>query len=146
MAQTLQTNKSGNMRGVKHNLSSLPEYKVWENMKNRCDNPNCPKYKIYGGRGIKYQSTWASFVSFFNDMGSRPSSKHQLDRINVNGGYCKENCRWATNKENCRNKRNNNLILGKTLSEWSELIGVKRSTLAQRFYVYKWDISKVLTK
>jgi hypothetical protein len=144
MAQRIEYNKIGNKKGVTHGMSHLPEYSVWQNMKNRCDNKNCSKYVIYGQRGIKYQPSWASFESFIKDVGQRPTKKHTLDRIDTNGNYCKENCRWATNKENCRNKRNNNLINGKTLSEWSEITGIKRSTLAQRFYVYKWPIDRLL--
>jgi hypothetical protein len=144
MAQRIEYNKIGNKRGITHGMSYFPEYSVWQNMKNRCDNKNCSKYPIYGQRGIRYHSSWASFESFIKDVGQRPTNKHTLDRIDTNGDYCKENCRWITNKENCRNKRNNNLIKGKTLSEWSEITGIKRSTLAQRFYVYKWPINKLL--
>lgn len=145
MANKIVTNKIGTKSGITHGMSHYPEYSVWQNMKNRCDNKNCAKYKVYGGRGIKYEPRWSDFFNFFSDIGPRPTAKHTLDRINVNGNYCKENCRWVTNKENCRNKNNNRLIRGKTLAEWSEIIGVKRSTLAQRLYVYKWSEERVLS-
>lgn len=102
------------------------------------------KYKIYGGRGITYHNDWCLFKNFYHDMISNYKDNLTLDRIDNNGNYCKENCRWITMKENCRNKRNNNLLYGKTLSEWSNLLKIKRSTLAQRYYVYGWSIDKTL--
>lgn len=82
-----------------------PEYNAWENMKNRCYNPNYQLYHRYGGRGIKVCNRWKSrFMNFYNDMGKRPSLKHSLNRIDNNGGYEPSNCNWATASEQQYNK------------------------------------------
>lgn len=89
---------------TKHGLYSTPEYRSWWNMIRRCENPEDDKYPIYGGRGIKVCDEWKDISNFYRDMGEKPSSIHQIDRINNNDGYHKENCRWVTPSENCRNK------------------------------------------
>jgi len=91
-----------------HGLSKAPEYAVWEHMKERCYRKTNTAYKNYGGRGISVCDRWRnSFLAFYEDMGDRPSSKHQLDRIDNNGNYEPDNCRWVTVEKNARNKRNN---------------------------------------
>jgi hypothetical protein len=85
------------------------EYKTWSNMIARCENPNVDRYPIYGGRGIRVCEKWReSFGDFLSDMGRRPTPKHSIDRIDVNGNYEPGNCRWATNSEQQRNKRPRN--------------------------------------
>lgn len=77
----------------------------------RCYNPNLPTYIHYGGRGIRVCERWYSFAEFLSDMGQRPSEKHSLDRIDNNGDYEPGNCRWATRKQQNRNKRDNIILL-----------------------------------
>lgn len=81
------------------------EYKSWQNMKLRCLNPRNNRYRLYGARGIKVCDRWlASFVNFLSDMGSRPPET-SLDRINCDGNYEPQNCRWATAKQQAQNRR-----------------------------------------
>jgi hypothetical protein len=93
---------------TKHNNSSSLEYSAWRAMKQRCLCPNAIHFKHYGGRGIKVCDRWInSFENFLKDMGKKPSSIHSMDRIDVNGNYEPNNCRWATPKEQAKNTRRN---------------------------------------
>lgn len=93
-------------------ITSDPAYLVWKNMKSRCSNPKATGYENYGGRGIKVCAKWAgSFAAFLEDVGPRPSARHTIDRVNVNKGYEPGNCRWATQKVQCRNTRVNHIVL-----------------------------------
>jgi len=112
--------------------SNPKEYRSWKDMRGRCNNPNDASYKDYGGRGIRVCREWDDFSVFLRDMGLRPDGK-TLDRIDVNGDYQRENCRWAGHKEQARNKRNNVNI---------EIDGVTK-TLAEWCVIYKTDSSKV---
>lgn len=87
-----------------HRKTSTVIYRRWAAMKSRCNTPSATNYNIYGGRGITYCPEWETFENFYNDMGEGFSDELELDRINVNGDYCKENCRWTTHEENNYNK------------------------------------------
>jgi hypothetical protein len=98
-----------------HKMTKTKEFRAWCGMKERCYTTTNKDYKSYGARGIKVCEKWyQSFESFFSDMGYAPSPKHSLDRVDVNGNYEPSNCRWATPKEQCSNKRNNIYIDHKT--------------------------------
>lgn len=120
--------------------SKTKEYKIWSQMLQRCLNPNDSHYRRYGGRGISVDMRWRSFDVFIQDMGYRPSSSHTLDRIDNNGNYTKENCRWATIFIQANNSSANHRItafgITKTLAEWSRdprcVVGY--STLAMRIW------------
>lgn len=106
-----------------HGLRSSPEYSTWSKMLQRCHNQNNPKYVIYGARGIQVCDRWrTSFDNFYTDMGPKPSPKHSIDRVDNNGNYSPENCKWATKTEQANNTRSNIVItyegLTKTLGEW----------------------------
>lgn len=91
----------GNRR---HGMSETPEYYAWNNMLQRCYKPHNPKYRDYGGRGISVCPEWHTFENFYRDMGKRPVGL-SLDRIDNNGNYSKENCRWTTGSEQVANSR-----------------------------------------
>ncbi len=104
-------------RMTTHGLSYSPEYVSWRAMITRCLNPNHPHYADYGGRGILICPEWmASFEAFYRDMGPRPEPKklYSLDRVNPNGHYDKENCRWATPAQQAETKRPRGAATGVT--------------------------------
>jgi hypothetical protein len=128
---------------IKHGQSAYPnkgqstkEYNTWALMLRRCNKKNSRSYDIYGERGIKVCDEWSNFKNFFRDMGKAPSPKHSLDRIDVNGNYCPENCRWADAKTQRRNQRNPKLIecrgQKKMPIEWSEISGVSNRAIYAR--------------
>lgn len=136
------------VRNTTHNLSKTHPYTVWTNMKTRCNNPRNHKYPLYGARGIRVCPAWnESFEAFFADMGHPPSKKHSLDRIDVNGVYCKENCRWVLQVVQQNNRSNNRLIthngITHTLQEWSKLTGIPRKTISNRIE-RGWPVDKSL--
>lgn len=133
----------------KHGKRQTKEYYIWTTMKQRCCNLNNRKYKDYGGRGIKVCDRWLhSFENFYKDMGNAPDG-YSIDRIDVNGDYCPENCRWADVETQSNNKRNSIKItyMGITgsLNFWSSITGISKDTLYARFHVWKWSAEKIIT-
>lgn len=131
---------------------------VWSCMKRRCDNQNNPRYARYGGRGISYCERWSvlknfkedMYASFLQHIGENHGNKDtQLERIDNDGNYTPENCKWATAREQATNRRNTRLfeLNGEklTLNEWSRRLGINRSTLSMRYYKYGWDVNRLLT-
>lgn len=126
------------------------EYSCWRAMIDRCSNANTIGYQFYGARGVSVCDRWSqSFQNFLNDMGRKPSAKHSIDRIDVRGNYEPANCRWATSKQQARNKTNNRFInhngLSLTLVEWSERTGINESTISMRLDRYGWNVSEALS-
>lgn len=117
-------------------------------MKRRCRDVKNKSYNNYGGRGISYCEKWEKFLGFLEDMGIQPKG-YMLDRIDNDGNYCKENCRWATRKEQMNNSRNNRrfTINGetKTSSEWAKKLNIKQNVLNMRIDYYGWDLLRALT-
>lgn len=116
--------------------SLRPEYSSWQAMKTRCYNKNHLHYGDYGGRGIKVCERWkSSFPNFIQDMGPKPDG-YSLDRIDTNGDYCPENCRWVSWQKQQNNKRNNRKLTFSgethTITEWADIIGIKRSAIYMR--------------
>lgn len=123
-----------------HNLVGFktPEYISWNHMKDRCYNKNHIAFHRYGGRGIEVCKEWRNnFLSFFLDVGKRPSPTHRLERINNDGNYERKNVRWATPKEQAQNRVSNNRIeingITKCAAAWAAEIGVGRHTVSRRY-------------
>lgn len=132
-----------------HDGRRKPEYTAWANIIARCTNPKHGKYAYYGGRGIKIAEQWLnSFEVFLADIGKRPSAKHSIDRINVNGNYEPGNVRWATKQQQMRNRRDNRFITfgGRTqaLKDWAGEIGIEESTL--RYRLSRWPLERALKR
>jgi hypothetical protein len=126
-------------------------YLTWAAMKNRCKNATHRSYPHYGGRGIKVCARWAGsdgLKYFIADMGRRPAGM-TLDRIDPNGNYTPENCRWATLQTQRRNRRDTPKVtaFGRTQSfaEWAEETGISLRALRQRVQRYGWTLEEALT-
>lgn len=97
-------NRENARANITHGGSGSPLYKVWCSMHSRCSNPTDRGFRWYGARGIRVFERWNDFAKFEEDMAPRPEAM-TIDRIDNDMGYCKENCRWVTHKENCQNRR-----------------------------------------
>lgn len=133
-------------------------YVSWTLMRQRCLNEKAPDYHYYGGRGIKICARWNSFQNFFEDMQEsyylhkQKFSNTSLDRIDVNGGYSSENCRWATRKDQSNNRTDTTMItykgLTRPLESWLDQIPIiiSHKELYRRVITRKWDIEKAFTQ
>jgi hypothetical protein len=118
-------------------------------MLTRCNNPKARFYHRYGGRGIGACERWSIFENFIADMGCRPSAKHSLERDRLDEDYSPSNCRWATMREQQRNRSTNHRLtaFGRTLTmvEWAEDAGIKWCTLNARITRYGWSVERAIT-
>lgn len=131
-----------------HGKSKTNIFMSWGRILDRCYNPKNPSYKNYGARGITVCRRWQKFENFFEDMGHRPKGM-QIDRINNDKGYYKENCRWVTPKEQANNRRNNKVIVykgeAKSVREWAKETGISRSIICRRLFT-NWTVERTLTQ
>lgn len=134
--------------------SKLKEYRIWQQVRDRCHNENNKCYPRYGGRGITVCDRWnplkgGTFENFIEDMGLRPvgGEKMTIERLDTNGNYEPSNCVWATWKTQARNTSRNNIIdfNGESLpmSEWAERLGISRNVLYERLKT--WTVERALT-
>lgn len=125
--------------GLSRGGKRTPEYAAFHSIIMRCTNPNTDAYPNYGGRGITVCDRWIGengLLNFIEDMGKRPSDIHSIDRIDTNGPYSPENCRWATPAQQALNKRNNQYFEynGKrmTIAEWARETGIRAGKIRWR--------------
>ena len=135
-------------RNLKHGQSNSKLYNVWSSMKKRCNEKNHKSYYRYGGRGITYCSEWEDFNNFMGwALKNGYKENLTLDRIDNDKGYYPENCRWATPKEQSRNRHTNKFLTykgnTKTIAEWEEILGTKKGTIASRIR-HGWSIEKAI--
>lgn len=145
---------------ITHNMSNTRFYSIWAGLKDRCKNINSPEYSNYGGRGITYDPRWDDFNNFYNDMyesyiqhveeyGEKDTT---IDRIDVNGNYCKYNCRWATIKEQNKNKRTTNYIyydgkyqtINDIFTNYHHNSTITESILKDRILKLNWNVNDAL--
>lgn len=125
----------GSKHLVRHGKSKTKIYRIWSDMRSRCQNANNAAYVNYGGRGIKVCDKWEDFEAFYADMGEPPKGL-SLDRIDNDGPYSPDNCRWADRKTQARNRRHGKKLTlqGETLTvaEWAERSGLAARTIRAR--------------
>ena len=134
-----------NRAAALHGMTHTRTFSTWKAMLERCNTPTSKDYPRYGARGIVVCDRWRDdFNAFFNDMGERPEGA-SLDRIDVNAGYDPNNCRWATPKEQARNRRSGRMIefrgQVKCLAQWADDLGIERKALAMRLRVHPVEVA-----
>ncbi len=139
----LQVKHGGSSGGVRSAI-----YCIYRGMLQRCYDKNYPGYKNYGGRGITVSPDWRNdFLRFVSDMGPRPSPEHSVDRIDFNGPYSKDNCRWADRKTQATNRRATIQLThqGETLCafDWAHKLGIAPSTMYKRIRLFGTDYPKL---
>lgn len=133
---------------TRHNLSNTRIYRIYNGMKQRCLNPNNPDYKHYGERGVKICQEWMDdFMSFYIwSMKNGYKDELSIDRINVDGNYEPNNCRWATAKEQSNNTRSNRKVLYNgeehTIAEWADILNLDYKTVSRRISQEGWDVER----
>jgi len=131
-------------RNKTHGMEGTSIYNTWADMLQRCRNPKRKNYHDYGGRGITVCELWTKFENFHEDMGPRPEGS-SLDRINNEGNYEPDNCRWATRQEQNNNRRNTVMINGEPLTVAARRHGMSPKTLHKRYVVLGWAIERALS-
>lgn len=135
----LKIHRKDNIGNTSHGLSKTRIYNIWNGILQRCTNPKNHAYKNYGERGIKCE--WQTFEDFYKDMFSTYKNNLSIDRIDNNGNYSKQNCHWATQKQQANNRRKGCRYItynGKTqnLSDWAKELGISREGMRQRYNLH----------
>lgn len=129
-------------------MGKTKQYSVWQSMKSRCNNRHSQFFSNYGDRGIRVCKQWEKFENFWDDMKDGYEEGLTLERIDNDCDYHPSNCRWATYREQQRNKTTNNILtlngISKTLIEWVEETGIGGVTITSRLK-RGWTIQKTLT-
>lgn len=134
----------------KHGLCKTRLYRIWGNAKSRCNDKKNPLFKYYGANGIGMCEEWSEKFQAFYDWAIANGYRNNLtlDRINTNGNYCPENCRWVDMKAQARNRKSNRIIEfrgeKKHIIDWAKTLGINLKTLYSRFD-NGWDAEKALT-
>lgn len=150
---TLVAGAGGSRRPARgHAMYRSPEHEVWRQMHYRCSNPNMGNYARYGGRGIRVCAKWAGpagFRAFLKHVGPRPSPRHTLDRIDNDGDYAPGNVRWATMREQNRNRSDNRWIEANgerlLLCDWARRLGCAHAVILKRLK-HGWPPERAVTE
>jgi len=131
-----------------HGLSKTKIFRVWNTMMQRCYNKNSSSYARYGAKGITVDSSWHNVKNFIADMGNDPNGL-TLDRVDNSKGYSKENCRWATRKQQNNNKNNTPYFsfegLTLCLTDWLILLGINKKQLVRSRIHVGWNFVNAVT-
>lgn len=135
-------------RSLAHGMCKTRTYRIWAQMKTRCDNPEYKEFAYYGGRGITYAKKWRTFEGFLADMGEAPDSL-TLERKNVNKSYGRGNCTWATQQVQSRNRRNSLWYEWRGerrhLKEWCEIHALDYHCVYDRLFAAGWTFERAMT-
>ena len=151
MPATIKSQKGENNGHYKHGGKHTKLYEIWCSMKQRCNNKNAWAYKYYGAKGVSVCKEWNDSYTSFRDWSVENGYLQGLtiDRIDTNGDYSPQNCRWVTRKVQANNQTNTTRIeyLGvtKTLHQWADELGIHPNTLYHRIYKMGWSVERALT-
>lgn len=144
-------NECAKIRMTTHGMAHTKLYWIWKSMNQRCYNKRSKDFPNYGGMGIEVCQEWRKDFKAFSDWAYSAGYMEGLsiDRIKGDENYSPNNCRWATAKVQANNIRRNHILtyngLSHTMSEWSDITGIKYSTLRARINTYKWSVERALT-
>ena len=139
------------LKNTKHGSSNSPLYKVWRGMINRCKYPGTKNYDRYGGRGIRVWEEWENSFDLFSKWAIQNgySEKLTIDRIDNDGNYTPQNCRWVSWKVQARNRSNNHLLelngVNKPLTEWAEQYNIDYAIVRERINNLGWNVEEAIT-